>query len=166
MVRLLAMSALALVVSCAGAMPPAAQPAAQRVQGAPTFHQAMPFGIETPVVAFPTQPSAMTIESRWETAPTPAAPTWSWIFARYFAVGTEGGCGRSHSCHAPEMAQASSAYDWLEQRGYIAGLKSPIASASNSCLRWFGGNMPPRGKPNEEAARDVSAWVAAGAPND
>jgi hypothetical protein len=64
------------------------------------------------------------------------------------------------------VADASSAYAWLEKRGYIAGVQSPLVSSSNSCLRWFGGNMPPRGKVNSQAARDLTAWAAAGAPND
>jgi hypothetical protein len=95
-----------------------------------------------------------------------AAPSWSWLFAQYFAVGTEGACGRSRACHAPDVADASSAYEWLERRGYIAGAQSPLVSARNSCLQWFGGNMPPRGTPNSQAAEDLRAWVAAGARND
>jgi len=96
----------------------------------------------------------------------PVAPTWSMIYGRYFAVKTEGACGRAHGCHSNEMADAASAYSWLEGRGYIAGPLSPIASTTNSCLRWFGGNMPPGGKPNPHAADELSAWVAAGAPNN
>jgi hypothetical protein len=94
------------------------------------------------------------------------APTWSTIYAQYFAVKTEGGCGRSNACHAAEMSDAASAYSWLEQRGYIAGPQSAIASNRNSCLRWFGGNMPPGGRPDPHAADDLIAWVAAGAPNN
>jgi hypothetical protein len=63
------------------------------------------------------------------------------------------------------MADSDSAYAWLAQRGYIAGMRSPLISPTNSCLRWFGGNMPPRGTPNESAVRDLQAWVAAGAPH-
>ena len=98
------------------------------------------------------------------TAPTP--PTWSKIFTQYLAVDTEGGCGRSGSCHAAEMADPLSAHEWLTRRGYIAGRQSALVSAGNSCLWWFGGNMPPRGRPNPKVARDLAAWVAAGAPND
>jgi hypothetical protein len=102
-----------------------------------------------------------------EGAPPPLdAPRWSWLFSQYFAEGTEGACGQSRACHASEVGDASSAYAWLERRGYISGVQSPLVSASNSCLHWFGGNMPPRGKPNPQAARDLIAWVAAGAPND
>jgi hypothetical protein len=60
------------------------------------------------------------------------------------------------------MADAGSTYSWLVQRGYIAGAQSPLVK-KNSCLRWFGGNMPPRGEPNEAAARKLEAWVARGA---
>ncbi len=96
----------------------------------------------------------------------PFAPTWSMIYEQYFGRNTEGSCGRSGACHAAEMVDAASAYAWLQQRGYIAGTQSPIASTTNSCLRWFGGNMPPRGKAEPSAVRDFRAWVAAGARND
>jgi hypothetical protein len=93
-------------------------------------------------------------------------PTWAEIYARYFAPETPGGCARSHACHAESMGDAAAAYEWLSQRGYIAGTQSPLVSTQNSCLRWFGGNMPPRGQPNATAARELTAWVAAGAKND
>jgi hypothetical protein len=64
------------------------------------------------------------------------------------------------------MSDPSSAYSWLASRGYIAGTGSAIVDPRNSCLRWFGGNMPPRGAPNDEAVRDLMAWVAAGAADD
>ena len=96
----------------------------------------------------------------------PLAPTWSKIFSQYLAVDTEGGCGRSGSCHAAEMADPISAYEWLTQRGYIAGRQSALVRSGNSCLWWFGGNMPPRGRPNPKVAQELAAWVAAGAPND
>jgi hypothetical protein len=69
------------------------------------------------------------------------------------------------------MRDARSAYSWLRQRGYIAGVQSAIASRSDSCLRWFGGNMPPaRNQPEltfgEQATADLTAWVAAGAHDD
>jgi hypothetical protein len=99
-------------------------------------------------------------------SPAAAAPTWSELFSAYMAPGTEGGCGRSGRCHARQMGDPASAYDWLKQRGYIAGTSSAIASDANSCLRWFGGNMPPGGRANPKAAADVAAWVAIGAPED
>jgi hypothetical protein len=64
------------------------------------------------------------------------------------------------------MTDAPSAYGWLVQRGYIDGARSVLVSKTNSCLRWFGGNMPPRGEANGGAARDLEAWVAAGAPEN
>jgi hypothetical protein len=118
----------------------------------------------------PTTPrETLAVETSVVTPPPPpqrSAPTWSTIYALYFAPNTEGGCGRSKACHAAEMSDAGSSYAWLEQRGYIAGPRSPLVSTSNSCLRWFGGNMPPHGKPNPHAAEDLSAWAASGAPNN
>jgi hypothetical protein len=104
-----------------------------------------------------------------DSSPSPAsadAPTWSRIYARYLGPGTEGGCGRSGACHRDAMSDAPSAYEWLRQRGYIDGPRSALVSPKNSCLRWFGGNMPPRGTPDDDAARELAAWVAAGAPDD
>ncbi len=94
------------------------------------------------------------------------ALTWSQLFAAYMAPGTEGGCGRMGACHSRQMSDAASAYAWLKQRGYITGTESALASNANSCLRWFGGNMPPGGHGNLRAAADVAAWVAIGAPEN
>jgi hypothetical protein len=90
------------------------------------------------------------------------ASTWSHLFDEYFAAGTEGGCGRSSECHASEMRDARSAYGWLQQRGYIDGAQSAL-TRSNSCLGWFGGNMPPKWHPDPQATVELKAWVAAGA---
>lgn len=98
-------------------------------------------------------------------APIPP-PTWSAMFAAYFGPGSPGSCGRSGRCHADEMRDARSAYDWLTRRGYIDGTRSALVSPGNSCLRWFGGNMPPKATPADDATRDLQAWVAAGAPDD
>jgi hypothetical protein len=145
--------ALALA-GCAGAREGAAirqAPAAPIVNVAAT---------ELAAAARPVAPVASDVPS----AASP--PTWSALYAAYFAVGGESGCGRAGRCHATEMGDAASAYAWLSQRGYIAGTQSALASRSNSCLRWFGGNMPPGGASNPQAAEAVIAWVAAGARDD
>ena len=90
-----------------------------------------------------------------------AAPTWTGIFQSYLASGTEGHCA---SCHG-QTSSATNAYSWLKSKGYIAGTGSALAS-NGSCLTFFGGNMPPGGPSDAQAAADVTAWVAAGAPND
>jgi hypothetical protein len=149
-------SMLPLVSSCAsGATPPAlAAGMDHRREGTPRPPDPARPELVAEVVTTP-PPSA-----------PPVAPTWSTIYEQYFAVKTEGACGRSSACHATEMSDATSAYSWLEQRGYIAGPQSAIASNRNSCLRWFGGNMPPGGRSDPRAADELSAWVAAGAPNN
>jgi hypothetical protein len=63
------------------------------------------------------------------------------------------------------MTDADSAYRWLTDRGYIHGEQSALVGG-NSCLRWFGGNMPPKGVPGQSATRDLTAWAAAGARNN
>jgi hypothetical protein len=99
-------------------------------------------------------------------ASPPWAPTWSDIYARYFSPNSDGACGHSPACHIDVMGDSESAYAWLAQWGYIAGTQSPLVSRTNSCLIWFGGNMPPRGAPNDAAVRDLIVWVAAGAPRN
>jgi hypothetical protein len=112
-------------------------------------------------------PPNVTVPSLPLTRPTEslAIPTWSAIYARYLSPHSDGGCGRS-DCHADVMGDPASAYAWLAQWGYIAGTRSPLVSTTNSCLVWFGGNMPPSGAPNDAALRDLTAWVAAGAPQN
>ena len=150
--------ALALLACAGGRQAP---PAASRASDAARF-EAQPVPVEVAAQEPSNAPPARVAE------PTPPAeaPTWTAIHARYFGPGTEGGCARSRACHAGVMADAPSAYSWLAQRGYIAGTQSALVSKSNSCLRWFGGNMPPRGAANVDAARDLAAWAAAGAANN
>jgi hypothetical protein len=134
---------------------------------------AAPLAARAPVSSTPQRPpddASAVVETKTiqDDGQPPAAgeapPTWGTIYARYFGPGTEANCARSH-CHAKVMPDADSAYRWLTQRGYIAGEQSALVG-DNSCLRWFGGNMPPKGVPNERAARDLTAWAAAGARND
>jgi hypothetical protein len=113
----------------------------------------------------PAQPSTVIVNASPSVPPVPP-PTWRAIFAAYFGPDSPGSCGRASDCHAREMRDASSAYDWLARRGYIDGTRSALVSPSNSCLRWFGGNMPPQVMPAEDAPRDLQAWVAAGALDD
>ncbi|HEX8790356.1 MAG TPA: hypothetical protein VF765_05345 [Polyangiaceae bacterium] len=117
--------------------------------------------IASPMVRVEAMPAA-------SLTPQPSAPppTWTALFAAYFGAGSPGSCGRAGRCHADEMRDASSAYDWLARRGYIDGTRSALVDPSNSCLRWFGGNMPPQPQPADDATRDLQAWVAAGAPDD
>jgi hypothetical protein len=161
--RLPALPLVALMAACGGAEQSSAAPHAQTVHVAGSDDSSPPTPISAPAAM--RQPAAAVVDEV-DALTSQDAPRWSWLFSQYFAAGTDGACGRSRACHASDVADAPSTYAWLERRGYIAGARSPLISTSNSCLRWFGGNMPPRGKPNAQAARDLSAWVAAGAPND
>jgi hypothetical protein len=125
----------------------------------------------TPAATARNQPEAAVRAAPAGAAPaiTPGVETpqvrWADLYRAYLGPGTTGGCARARPCHGDKMADAGSAYAWLAQRGYIAGAQSPLVM-KNSCLRWFGGNMPPRGEPNDAAARELEAWVAAGAPEN
>jgi hypothetical protein len=151
--RFVWIAALALLASCGGSV----------VRAAPSM------------VAPPTEPwtsprrTASVEAAAGQAAPSPEppteAPTWTQIFERHLAAGAPGGCARSQACHSSEMADEGSAYSWLHQRGYIDGARSALVRP-NSCLRWFGGNMPPRGADDPGAVPDLSAWVAAGAPDN
>ena len=112
-------------------------------------------------------------------APVDASPAedtteWSYVYARYFGAGSPGHCGNS-GCHAQRRAgftcgtTGSSCLEGLVAAGLV-DLDDPPSSALGdpltSPLAWFGtgGPMPfDQVATNQEAARAVSAWLAAGA---
>jgi hypothetical protein len=85
------------------------------------------------------------------------APTWSAIFSSYLTM--------CKTCHI-EMNSASSAYSWLQSQDFIDGAFSPLVSPAQSCLSWYGGDMPPGGTDNAAAVTEMDAWAAAGALNN
>jgi hypothetical protein len=99
----------------------------------------------------------------------PIPTTWSGIYAAYLGSGTIGHCS---GCHNEQgrivpLNSASVAYDSLVSVGQINGTSSPIGMRGMSRLSWLGGDMPPNGPtvaPDAEQA--ITAWVAAGAPNN
>lgn len=90
------------------------------------------------------------------------APTWTQIFNNYMASSKEGRCS---SCHS-QGSSATKLYSWLQGKGYISGTSSALVSTSQSCLSWYGGNMPPSGPNDAKAVSDMDAWAAAGAANN
>jgi hypothetical protein len=62
------------------------------------------------------------------------------------------------------MGTSAKAYSYLS--GYISGTSSILVVQGESCLTWFGGNMPPGGGKDSQAVTDLTAWVAAGAQNN
>lgn len=99
-----------------------------------------------------------------DSGPPPSqAPTWTQIFNDYMKSGTKGRCS---SCHS-EGSSASNLYAWLQNRGYISGASSALVDSNQSCLSWYGGNMPPSGPTSYgNAVPDMNAWAAAGAKNN
>ena len=93
---------------------------------------------------------------------TTTAPTWTAIFNDYLAGSKEGRCSGCHS----QGSSASNLYSWLQGKGYISGTSSKLVSNSQSCLSWYGGNMPPSGPSDATAVSDMNAWAAAGAANN
>lgn len=91
-----------------------------------------------------------------------AAPTWTQIFNDYLASGTEGNC---IGCHGG-MSSPSNGYSWLQSKGYLGGSSPALTDPSQSCLSWYGGNMPPNGPSDQKAVSDMNAWASAGAKND
>jgi hypothetical protein len=87
------------------------------------------------------------------------APTWSQLYASYLWDCAGAGC------HV-EMVTANGAYTWLKAQGYLAGQSSTLVDPSKSCLKWYGGNMPPCGGGGDRAVSDMNAWAAAGALNN
>jgi hypothetical protein len=82
------------------------------------------------------------------------APTWTTIFDSYFTM--------CKTCHV-EMTTPDGAYSWLMSQGFIDGAFSPLVSPAQSCLAWYGGDMPPGGTSNPAAVAAMNAWAAAGA---
>ena len=91
-----------------------------------------------------------------------SAPTWTQIHNSYL-VSSLGHC---QDCHS-SFSSPSSSYSYLRGKGYINGAHSPLVDSSQSCLTWYGGNMPknPTG-PQPQAVSDMNAWAAAGAQNN
>lgn len=90
--------------------------------------------------------------------PPPPAPTWTQIFTSYLASGTKGNCNGCHSMSSP-----SQAYSWLSGRGQVGGSSPALTDSNNSCLSWYGGNMPPGGPSSDSTAtQQMNAWAAAG----
>jgi hypothetical protein len=113
------------------------------------------------------------------TPPAQPAPTYSELYASYFALGKPGHCATA-GCHADPGHTV-----WLcgESKGdCYAGMvtvglidlsdptHSSIADAHRSPLVWFnpsGGTMPFDAQvPNDEGRDAIAAWVAAGAQDD
>ena len=91
------------------------------------------------------------------------APTWTAIFNSYLAGSTKGRCS---SCHS-QGSSKSNLYSWLQGKGYISGKNSALVDPNQSCLSWYGGNMPTNGPSSWSAAvNDMNAWAAAGALNN
>ena len=94
---------------------------------------------------------------------TQTAPTWTQIFNSYFKSGTKGRC---NSCHS-QGSSAGNLYSWLQGRGYISGKNSALVDPNQSCISWYGGNMPTSGPSSyPQAVTDMNAWAAAGALNN
>jgi hypothetical protein len=87
------------------------------------------------------------------------AATWTQVFASYLT-----GCA-AVGCH-PEMHTAKAAYSWLKGKGQINGANSNLVSQAASCLKWYGGDMPPCGGSDDQAVSDMNGWAAAGALNN
>ena len=84
-------------------------------------------------------------------------PSWTTIYGAYMTT--------CKTCHT-QMTSARNGYLWLRSQGYITGAAPALVSASESCLVWYGGNMPPGGTANPQAVSDMNAWAAAGALDD
>lgn len=88
-----------------------------------------------------------------------AAPTWTQLHTLYLKSGTVGNCPHCHS----STGSASSAFTWIKNKGYSP---AALVDKNQSCLSWFGGNMPSSGVTSAAAAKDFNAWFAAGGLNN
>jgi len=89
--------------------------------------------------------------------------TWTTVFNNYLAGSTKGRCS---SCHS-QGSSKSNLYSWLKSKGYINGTSSALVDSNQSCLSWYGGNMPTNGPSSwAQAVTDMNSWAAAGAQNN
>ena len=88
------------------------------------------------------------------------------IYNAYLKSGTVGNCG-STFCH-PEASTPTGAYSYLESKNYMSGSPLRLVRQGQSCLSWYGGDMPigRAGSDNTQAVMDTNVWAAAGANND
>ncbi len=121
----------------------------------------------------PTQGNFAEVDAAY-TIPMPPTPpgqipgadgTWTHIYYSYLVKGTVGDCSNGTGCHQKEMKDPSSAYQWLEDEGYIGTLPPPL-TLQGSCLSWYGGDMPPSKKQSPEAKKEMDAWTQMGAKNN
>lgn len=107
-----------------------------------------------------------------------AAPTYTQLYATYFAPGTPGHCANA-GCHGDPGhsvwlcgSTPASCYSGMVGVGLIDvanPTSSLIADPANSPLSWINpdGPMPAGARGSNPAGRDaIVAWVAACAPND
>jgi hypothetical protein len=104
-------------------------------------------------------------------------PTWTALYTNFFGPGTPGHCGNS-GCHSGPQPQAGFSCGATKATCYAGmvsfGLVNPSAPASSrlgdpgsSPLAWFNGIMPfDNPSPNPAGAAAITAWLAAGAPNN
>jgi hypothetical protein len=83
-----------------------------------------------------------------------SGPTFTAIFNAYLT-----GCKMCHT----QTQSSRATYLWLRSQGYITGASPALVDSAQSCLSWYGGNMPPGGGDNATAVADMNAWAAAGA---
>jgi hypothetical protein len=86
-------------------------------------------------------------------------PTWRQLYQSYLSTCAAKGCHQ-------EMSTPRGAYAWLQAKGQISGTSSKLVDPAASCLKWYGGDMPPCGSPDARGAAELKAWADAGAPND
>lgn len=101
--------------------------------------------------------SAGALDAAIDDGPIATGPTFTSIFNAYMT-----GCKMCHT----QTNSSNGTYLWLRSQGYITGSSPALVSASQSCLSWYGGNMPPGGADNPAAVADMNAWAAGGALNN
>ncbi|HVW28283.1 MAG TPA: hypothetical protein VHC69_23130 [Polyangiaceae bacterium] len=122
----------------------------------------------------PTVTNESPVDAAYTVRPPDAAPggiagapnTWLHIYTSWLAVDTIGNCSKTGAnCHAQDMSNATAAYQWLEQQGYVGGGVTALVDPNFSCLSWFGGDMPPTAPDktqSDKAAMEMMMWAMAG----
>jgi hypothetical protein len=92
----------------------------------------------------------------------PTAPTFSAIYAKYFAPGAIVDCATGGTCHA-DFKTAQGGWAFLAKFGQVGMVPPGLTDPNVSWLTWYGGIMPQPNTPcNPQAVADLNAWAAAG----
>jgi len=137
-----------------------------------------PYGGDT-IRLGPTDGGFPTVDATYSVPIPPRQPgtipgtvgSWMHIYYAYLDKGTIGNCAARSPCHQAGMPNPPKAYKWLQDQGYLGGSSPALTRKGDSCISWYGGDMPIGGVklPVSEtmaAVTEMNQWATMGAANN